>query len=258
MNPCLKCGGYGCYSCNSQTPAAPLSGESGEEHARKRAEYDAMFVKPAPQSADELDHPCRETCSGWKQGYERGKSESMNPASQRQAYEALRFRDQRIERLEAECAKLRKYVGDCEYEKPWITVDRLTKELFEASQIRAHCAETIAKLTKANAELKDAHGKYCEDLDSQIKELRVKLEESDSRVSHVQNLNDKLWAERDEWKARAEEEQESAQKWNAKWYDTYKLCERLANCVEQLIKSGLGRPEDREALTAWVKFKEGK
>jgi len=27
--------------------------------------------KPAPQ----LDHPCRQTCSGWKQGYERGLSE---------------------------------------------------------------------------------------------------------------------------------------------------------------------------------------
>ena len=25
---------------------------------------------------DDLDHPCRQTCSGWKQGYERGKREA--------------------------------------------------------------------------------------------------------------------------------------------------------------------------------------
>jgi hypothetical protein len=24
-----------------------------------------------------LDHPCRDTCSGWKQGYEKGRSEAF-------------------------------------------------------------------------------------------------------------------------------------------------------------------------------------
>jgi hypothetical protein len=28
-----------------------------------------------PEGAPELDHPCRDTCSGWKQGYEKGKDE---------------------------------------------------------------------------------------------------------------------------------------------------------------------------------------
>ena len=40
-------------------------------------------VKPAPEQRPKpttLDHPCRQTCSGWQQGYERGKS----------AYDALK------------------------------------------------------------------------------------------------------------------------------------------------------------------------
>ena len=32
---------------------------------------------PAPKKVFDLNHPCRATCSGWKQGYERGRAEAI-------------------------------------------------------------------------------------------------------------------------------------------------------------------------------------
>lgn len=62
-----------------------------------------MTEKPAGKPQAELDHPCRDTCSGWKQGYERG-------------FEAACLREDdrvRIDRLEsaiaAESAKAERY-----------------------------------------------------------------------------------------------------------------------------------------------------
>lgn len=31
--------------------------------------------------SSELDHPCRQTCSGWKQGHERGVKDGMERAA---------------------------------------------------------------------------------------------------------------------------------------------------------------------------------
>jgi hypothetical protein len=33
-------------------------------------------MKSPEEKAREFDHPCRETCSGWKQGYERARAEA--------------------------------------------------------------------------------------------------------------------------------------------------------------------------------------
>jgi len=35
-----------------------------------------------------LDHPCRDTCSGWKQGFERGRAEGIREAAERLKREA--------------------------------------------------------------------------------------------------------------------------------------------------------------------------
>ncbi len=37
---------------------------------------DVTMTPPESPKGAELDHPCKETCSGWKQGFERGVSES--------------------------------------------------------------------------------------------------------------------------------------------------------------------------------------
>jgi len=50
---------------------------------------------PAPRAEEqrELDHPCKQTCSGWKQGYERGLADIREPLKARLADAEKRVRE---------------------------------------------------------------------------------------------------------------------------------------------------------------------
>lgn len=52
---------------------------------------------------EELDHPCRDTCSGWKQGYERGSKDASTA------------HNDRVKILIDEVRLLQKEVSDLEY-----------------------------------------------------------------------------------------------------------------------------------------------
>ncbi len=63
---CVYCEGSGMIE------DAPSFENSYGEHGLNPQE--CPHCSPAPKC--EPDHPCRDTCSGWKQGYERGVSEA--------------------------------------------------------------------------------------------------------------------------------------------------------------------------------------
>jgi chromosome segregation ATPase len=63
------------------------------------------------KDAEKLDHPCRETCSGWRQGYERGsEARAAKDAAERETFLAEHDENVRLhtelEAARAEIAKL--------------------------------------------------------------------------------------------------------------------------------------------------------
>jgi hypothetical protein len=41
------------------------------------------YLELAEKPINKLDHPCRQTCSGWKQGFEKGQISGLGPAMAR-------------------------------------------------------------------------------------------------------------------------------------------------------------------------------
>ena len=72
--------------------------------------------------ADEipLDHPCRNTCSGWKQGYEKGLAEKDMEIGRLSKCPNEEWECKKIERrLESEIAKLRAALEDVNHILNW-------------------------------------------------------------------------------------------------------------------------------------------
>lgn len=79
-----------------------MSDDSETKYGPKSAKFSELPDTPAPR---ELDHPCKQTCSGWKQGFERGeesmKRRALIAEDKRDA--ALAMRDEYLSRLQEKC-----------------------------------------------------------------------------------------------------------------------------------------------------------
>lgn len=72
---CEVCGARLKQTAPAETPAIPRYAETGEPFASDIVRP-AETPAPDPLMAAGFDHPCKDTCSGWRQGYERGRYEA--------------------------------------------------------------------------------------------------------------------------------------------------------------------------------------
>jgi len=59
----------------------------------------------AERAAKELDHPCKQICSGWKQGYEKGFHEGQSSERVKKLIEALKYISKNAHEMDRYIAK---------------------------------------------------------------------------------------------------------------------------------------------------------
>lgn len=118
------------------------------------------FADKLQRDAGELDHPCKQTCSGWKQGFDKGHQRFLNESETRwkthsERLESLLAQEKAAhEETKRSLAEVMSGCGDCHAFKSAIRErDALKEDLADAR-------EEIERHKSFNRKLRDTLAKY--------------------------------------------------------------------------------------------------
>ncbi len=150
-------------------------------HTNETFERWASESKPA-QPAEPLDHPCRDTCSGWRQGFERGRAEhdALNVQWRAKWEQALDSRDS----LTAEIERLRAENADLERSREMLA--RKESEYLDRCKERDEARRELSASESQNQRLRE----MCEL--EEVKRLRQELDEALAEVERLRDMLDDL------------------------------------------------------------------
>ncbi len=144
-----------------------------------------------------FDHPCRETCSGWKQGYQRGCLDQLHIGQQHTDRVRAELNGH-IQNLKSDLDTLKRTLADYEHENE--TIKEMKAELAEArGEITQYETATISnrnlaveKIQSLRAQLKIAVDALMlilnESLDGESQKVKRICFESDYALAEIEKL----------------------------------------------------------------------